>query len=191
MRERVPSRWQHVMVLGNIKGALSMAAALALPAALPERERIITIVFGVTFITLVTQALPFRRLLGILKVTQARTDGRIDAARATLIAARRGLHEVSDLLEAGLVSRSEHARRRAVFQERVIAAEESLRRIAGGSAHDPTVDAALINAQKSSVLDAARLGLIAPEAAQAEIAVFDRALIALSHLEHDRKEGER
>jgi CPA1 family monovalent cation:H+ antiporter len=55
-REAIPPKWQHVMVFGNIKGALSMAAVLALPATLPHRERLVTIVFGVTFVTLVTQA---------------------------------------------------------------------------------------------------------------------------------------
>src|SRR6185295_16358885 len=65
-REQVPVRWQHVMVFGNIKGALSMAAVLATPADLPHRERLIAIVFGVTFVTLITQALPFRRVLRFL-----------------------------------------------------------------------------------------------------------------------------
>ncbi len=60
--ERIPWRWQHVMVFGNIKGALSMAAVLALPADIPYRERLVAIVFGVTLVTLVTQALPFRAL---------------------------------------------------------------------------------------------------------------------------------
>src|SRR5262245_53046743 len=55
MGERVPTPWQHVMVLGNIKGALSMAAVLALPADLPHRARLVNIVFGVTLVTLVTQ----------------------------------------------------------------------------------------------------------------------------------------
>src|SRR6188768_530309 len=61
--ENVPTRWQHVMVFGNIKGALSMAAVLALPASLAYRERLIAVVFGVTFFTLVMQGLPFRRVL--------------------------------------------------------------------------------------------------------------------------------
>ncbi len=37
-------RWQHVMLAGNIKGALSMAAVLALPQGLAHRDRLITIV---------------------------------------------------------------------------------------------------------------------------------------------------
>ena len=58
----VPWPWQHVMVFGNVKGALSMAAVLALPQNIPYRERLIAIVFGVTLVTLLTQALPFESL---------------------------------------------------------------------------------------------------------------------------------
>lgn len=39
-RDEVAPRWQHVMVFGNIKGALSMAAVLALPEDLPYRDRL-------------------------------------------------------------------------------------------------------------------------------------------------------
>src|SRR5207244_3282104 len=112
-RGHVPLRWQHVMVVGNIKGALSMAAVLALPADLPHRARLVTIVFGVTFVTLLTQALPFSRILAALGVASG-ADDIFDAARARLIAARRGQQELDGLLATGLMSRSEHAERRAV-----------------------------------------------------------------------------
>ena len=124
--EHVPMRWQHVMVFGNVKGALSMAAVLALPASLPARDRLVTIVFGVTFITLITQALPFRRCLRWLEVG-ATTDDVFDVARARLIAARRGQVELDGMLATGLMSRPEHAARRAAFQRIVISAEAELR----------------------------------------------------------------
>ncbi len=184
-RDRVPIRWQHVMVIGNIKGALSMAAVLALPADLPHRDRLVTIVFGVTFVTLVAQALPFHRLLGWLRVTELRSNHTLDAARARLIAARRGLRELGELVSAGLVSRNDHARRQAAFQEQVLGAEATLRNAASDYAPDAIVELALLNAQKSAVVDAARRGLIELPAAEAEIAAFDRALINLS-----RDEGE-
>lgn len=181
--ERVPARWQNVMVYGNIKGALSMAAVLALPADMPLRGRLVTIVFGVTLVTLITQALPFRRILRALRVAEARSDAGVEEAKATLIAARRGLGELDDLLLAGLVSRSEHARRKAAFQRRVIEAEETLRVPREGGERNRSADIALLNAQKAAVLDAARRGLIDAEAAEARAAAFDRELLDLSHEE--------
>jgi CPA1 family monovalent cation:H+ antiporter len=180
-REQVPRRYQHVMVLGNIKGALSMAAALALPQDLPYRGRIITIVFGVTFVTLVMQALPLRRVLRLLKVTLADADIAFDTARATLVAARRGLAELEELLTSGLISRSDHAQRRAAFQRRVIEAEEVLKSPAGEAAGDPIVEISLLQAQKSAVLEAARKGMITAAAAEGQVSAFDRELMRLSH----------
>ena len=181
--EHVPMRWQHVMVIGNIKGALSMAAVLTLPEDFPFRERLVTIVFGVTFVTLVMQALPFQRILRALKVTLDRGEGGLDTAKATLVAARRGLAELDELLSAGLVSRKKHAEQRASFQRRVIDAEEKLRSPAADEARDPVVERALLHAQKSALLDAARRGLVGHEAVEVQVADLDRALMAISHEE--------
>jgi CPA1 family monovalent cation:H+ antiporter len=177
--DRIPMRWQHVMVLGNIKGALSMAAVLSLPADMPHRERLITIVFGVTFVTLITQALPFQRLLRLLKVTLSGSSAgaAVDAAKATLIAARRGQAELDDLLAAGLLSRKEHAERRAAFQRRIIEAEVVLRDPRGEAALDEVVEHSLLNAQKAALVDAARRGLLDAETASAHVNEIDRALM--------------
>ena len=77
--------------------------ALALPADhLPHRGELVAIVFGVTFITLSTQALPFRRVLHLLGVALAPDDA-FDTARANLIAARRGQAELDSLLARSCV----------------------------------------------------------------------------------------
>ncbi|NUO54149.1 MAG: sodium:proton antiporter, partial [Polyangiaceae bacterium] len=182
-REKVPMRWQHVMLFGNIKGALSMAAVLALPVDLPHRERLITIVFGVTFVTLVTQALPFKRALGWLKVALASSDLELDRAKATLISARRGLAELDDLLSTGLVSRKEHAERRARFQRLVISAEGLLRGTKGDAMRDQVVESALLVSRKAAVKEAARRGLIGADAAEEQINDLDRRLVELSEEE--------
>jgi monovalent cation:H+ antiporter, CPA1 family len=178
-RETVPMRWQHVMVLGNIKGALSMAAVLALPQGLPHRERFITIVFGVTFVTLLTQALPFRRILKSLGVASVSAHPELDAAKAVLVGARRAQAELDELLASGLISRKDHAERRAAFQREIIRAESQLRGPAGEHVRDALADVAILNAQKSALLDAARRGLIAEETAMARVNELDRSLVRL------------
>jgi CPA1 family monovalent cation:H+ antiporter len=183
-REQVPIRWQHVMVFGNIKGALSMAAVLALPAELPFRARLITIVFGVTFVTLLTQALPFRRFLRALSIAGG-TDDAFDAARARLIAARRAQTELDGMLGTGLLSRAEHAERRATFQRIIIEAESQLRSPEADAADDLIIDGAVLAAQKAALLDAARRGLVGMETAEKEIAEIDRRLLKLSSAHAD------
>ncbi len=184
-RERVPMKWQHVMVVGNIKGALSMAAVLALPPDLPYRDRLVTIVFGVTFFTLMTQALPFGKILRLLKVAHGSADDRLDSAKATLIAARRGQAELDGLLAAGLIDRQDHAERRATFQRAVIEAERVLRGPKGEHARDVLVDRTLISVQKAAVLDAARQGLVDAEVAGRQVNQMDRALLALERHEEE------
>jgi CPA1 family monovalent cation:H+ antiporter len=178
-KEPVPRRWQHVMVFGNIKGALSMAAVLALPVGLAYRERLVAIVFGATFVTLVTQALPFRRILLWLGVTESSGTGLVETARAKLVAARRGLAELVDLLATGLVSRQSHAERRATFQRQVIRAENIMRAAEAMNHRDPVVDASLLYAQKAAVLDAANRGIVSSEAAALEVHAFDDAILRL------------
>jgi monovalent cation:H+ antiporter, CPA1 family len=177
-RDVVPLRWQHVMVFGNIKGALSMAAVLALPTALPHRDRLVTIVFGVTFVTLLTQALPFARVLRFLKVAYGSNDI-FDEARARLIAGRRGQAELDGLLATGLVSRNEHAERRAAFQRAIIDAEASLRTPEADAADDEMIDGAVLTGQKVALVDAVRRGLISSPTAQKAIAQIDRRLVKL------------
>jgi CPA1 family monovalent cation:H+ antiporter len=181
--EGVPWRWQHVMVFGNVKGALSMAAVLALPANIPYRDRLIAIVFGVTLVTLLTQALPFRRFLTWLGVAGASGSPEVDEGRAVLIGARRAQLELDQLLASGLISRREHAERYAAFQRDIIQAERTLR-TAGVHSHRDVVLPAVVIAQKAAILDAARRGLITDRAASDHVAALDKKFLEASAAEY-------
>jgi CPA1 family monovalent cation:H+ antiporter len=187
--DRVPWRWQHVMVFGNVKGALSMAAVLALPQGIPHRDRLIAIVFGVTLVTLVTQALPFRHFLTWLGIAGHAEDQTLDECRAVLIGARRAQLELDNLLAAGLLSRHDHAERRASFQRDIIEAERALRR-AGLDSHASVALPAVLSARKAAILDAARLGLITDRTASAHVASIDEELVrATSAPDHTPKDA--
>jgi CPA1 family monovalent cation:H+ antiporter len=183
----VPWRWQHVMVFGNVKGALSMAAVLALPEDIPYRDRLIAIVFGVTLVTLLTQALPFRRFLTWLGVAGQAESREVDDSRAVLIGARRAQLELDQLLASGLISRHEHADQRAAFQRDVIAAERTLR--TAGS-HADVVIPAVLSAQKAAILDAARRGLITERTAGEHVAALDEHFIRATTGGHATEHGE-
>lgn len=179
----VPWRWQHVMVFGNVKGALSMAAVLALPHDIPYRDRLIAIVFGVTLVTLLTQALPFRRFLTWLGVAAQPESREVDESRAVLISARRAQIELDQLLAQGLISRREHAERRAAFQRNIIKAERTLRTVGDAGRSDTKLPAVLI-AQKAAILDAARRGLITERTAGEHVAALDEQILDVSATEH-------
>lgn len=182
-KEAVPLRWQHVMMIGNIKGALSMAAVIALPDSVPYKARLVTIVFGVTFVTLFMQALPFRRLLLFLGVVAQPTDPVIDEARARLVAARSGQSQLDSLLEAGLVSRRAHAERKATLQRQVLEAERTLRAVEI-EGEDPHLDLAVLDAQRGAVVEAGRRGILEAAAVEKELAAIDEQILRLREQEH-------
>jgi CPA1 family monovalent cation:H+ antiporter len=59
----VPGSWRPLIVLSGLRGALSIALALSLPATLPNRSLIASVVYGVVLITLVGQGIGLRVLL--------------------------------------------------------------------------------------------------------------------------------
>ena len=65
----LPGAWLHVIFWSGLRGAVSMALALSLPADLPDRGLIQGITFGIVVCTLLVQGLtvePLARRLGLL-----------------------------------------------------------------------------------------------------------------------------
>jgi NhaP-type Na+/H+ or K+/H+ antiporter len=112
VRTRDPSPpWQWVFVLSftGVRGAVSLAAALALPFALPDaesfpyRDLILFVTFGVIFITLVGFGLglpPLVRWLGVAKAGRAEHlaehESEIAARREALGVALKSLEAMTD-----------------------------------------------------------------------------------------------
>jgi CPA1 family monovalent cation:H+ antiporter len=68
-KSEIGLREQTVLWWGGLRGSVSIALALSLPAALPERDVIIDIVFGVVLFTLLVQGLTTQLLLKQLGLT--------------------------------------------------------------------------------------------------------------------------
>jgi CPA1 family monovalent cation:H+ antiporter len=112
VRERDPSPpWQWVFILSfiGVRGAVSLAAALALPFALPNgegfpyRDLILFVTFGVIFITLIGLGLglpPVVRWLGVAQAGRdellAEHESEIAARREALDAALKSLDAITD-----------------------------------------------------------------------------------------------
>ena len=137
-----------------------------------------------TLVTLVTQALPFQRFLTWLGVAGRNEDEQADQYRAVLIGARRAQTELDTLLGAGLISRHEHAERRAAFQRDIIEAERQLRHTGHHSNVDVAVPAVL-TARKAAILDAARRGLISTRTAGRHVAQLDEEILRASATEQE------
>lgn len=67
---RVPAGFQHVMWWGGLRGALSLALALAIPPSVPERAEIIRVAFAVVAFSIFVQGLSMSRFakgLGLVR----------------------------------------------------------------------------------------------------------------------------
>jgi monovalent cation/hydrogen antiporter len=115
VRERDPSppwQWAFVLAFTGVRGAVSLAAALAIPFALPGgesfpyRDLILFVTFGVIFITLVGFGLglsPVVRWLGVAQAGRAehlaQHESEILARREALDAALKSLETITDSRE--------------------------------------------------------------------------------------------
>jgi NhaP-type Na+/H+ and K+/H+ antiporter len=99
---RVPARWRVVMAWSGIRGAVSLAVALALPlttdagGSFPERDLIVFLTFAVIFFTLVVQGLSLPAVIRRLGVS----DGGADAdeeVRARLVATKAAIDQIDTL----------------------------------------------------------------------------------------------
>ena len=64
----VEQRYQHVLVWGGLRGALSLALALTVPDSVPERDAMIISAFAVVTFSIFVQGLtmaPLIRRLGV------------------------------------------------------------------------------------------------------------------------------
>jgi Na+:H+ antiporter len=66
LTEKIPLRWQHVIVWGGLRGALALALALSLDSTFPDRARVLDLTFGVVFFSILVQGLTVKPLLRVL-----------------------------------------------------------------------------------------------------------------------------
>lgn len=70
----IPARWQHVLVWGGLRGALSMAMVLGISTTVPERELLVPLVFGVVLFSLLGQGLTIEQLVSKLGLSRNKSD---------------------------------------------------------------------------------------------------------------------
>lgn len=68
---KVPTRWQHVLVWGGLRGSLSVALVLSLPTSIPGRSQLVAMIFGSVIFSLLVQGLSMSRFLRALGFAQA------------------------------------------------------------------------------------------------------------------------
>ena len=170
MGEKVPFRWQHVIAWGGLRGALSLALALSLPASLgDDRFLLRTMAFGVVLFTLMVQATTLRPLihrLGIVTLKESQIEYEKRHARLTVL--RASEQHLKERYQSGLVSAHTWHTMRPKLQQQNALLSDSLREILR---EEPALEAEeiatarreILRSQRSSLMGLRRDGVISEE----------------------------
>jgi CPA1 family monovalent cation:H+ antiporter len=185
----IPLRWQHILILGNIKGSLSMALAVAIPLALTGRELIIELVFGAVLFSLVIQGLALPWLIKKLDISQVSAVTRdIGQLQLQLIASKAAQDELANLLKSGVLPKAVYEELWASYQARVAVSERRLRdaynqsRSGQKEPNNSQLDAIrrrLFLAEKAALSDALRKRIVPEDLVQSYVKGLDEKLLSL------------
>jgi len=187
----IPMRWRHILLAGNIKGSLSTALALSLPADLPGRETLLAIVLGIVLVSLVAQGLSLPWMVRHLKLSyRSESYRQIEELQAQLMTAKAAQDELGNLLKTGVLPKSIYEEMRASYQLRVATADRTLREIynqrpeqSRESRSDRTkleaIRRQLLLAEKGALTEALRKRILSEAVVQARLKQIDEQLLTL------------
>jgi monovalent cation:H+ antiporter, CPA1 family len=101
----IPHRWKHILFWGGLRGAISLALALSLDAALPYHDQLQAMAFGVVLFTLLVDGLTMQPLIkrtGVVQTSSAHFEFELRHARA--VAMRASQTRLEELSSSGLIS---------------------------------------------------------------------------------------
>ena len=172
---RAPWQERLVMVWSGMRGAVSLAAALAIPlvtdtgAAFPGRDLILFLTFSAILATLVLQGLTLGPLIGWLRLEGDEEAETLAELKARLEGAYAALERLEQLRKEELVSPSAEKRMREYNEERIRRYESGLQE--GGTTQEYTESSStwrnwrreLLAAEREVIVSLRDRGEISPE----------------------------
>jgi monovalent cation/hydrogen antiporter len=169
VRERDPlPPWRHTTVVAftGMRGAVSLAAALAIPADVPARDLIVFLCFTTIVWTVCLEGLSLPLLIRVLGVSDDGTAER-EEVKARLKAAKAALRRIDELAEEAWVRddtaermRGLYEFRRRRFAQRLGVGEDGEEVLEDRSADYRRLMHAVLEAQRDALVDLRRAGAI-------------------------------
>ncbi len=160
-----PPGWRTVLTWAGLRGAVSLAAGLSLPAGLPGRTLLLALTFGVVLFTLLAQGLTIRGVMerrGLLAAEATRRD--YELALGELQAVEAALRELAALRRADLLDGAggerlerEYGERRRELRARLAILSQTA---ALGEEHELEATRRLLHVQREAVRGARARGLL-------------------------------
>jgi CPA1 family monovalent cation:H+ antiporter len=178
--EKIPLRWQHVLVWGGLRGALALALALSLDPSFPYRAELLAWTFGVVAFSLIVQGLTIKPLLNALGMCAA-AETEYDRARVLQIALSSARSELDELLSGHVISTPLHTRLRQELDSSLARAEAQIAEMytedtEGAHSEIRTARTRLSAAERGAIQRAFYDGLISHQTAVNMIDAADRRM---------------
>jgi len=182
----IPLAYRHVLFWGGLRGAIGLALALSLPAAIADRELLRVMAFGVVLFTLLAQGTTMQFLLRWLKIGDrpAQVVAR-ETRLGRLLAAQAGVRRLAELHHDGLLSddvwaglRDEYrqtSNRLAAEMDQLFAEHADLEREVLLQARREA-----LRAERAALGDALRQGLLSEDVYRQLVREVDRRLEAVA-----------
>lgn len=136
LASRVPARWKNVMFWGGLRGAISLALALSLDPAMPNRTEIQAMTFGVVFFTLVVEGLTMKPLIQHSKLVEvSAAEQAYDREHAQAVSLLAAYTRLRNLNREGLISDFSWRQLKVALEERIQAKTSEVQRILEAEPH--------------------------------------------------------
>ncbi len=181
--DRVSMKWRHVLYWGGLRGAVSLALALGIPASLGAvREQIQVMAFGVVLFTLLVQGGSMPWLLKVLKIgTYDEEKEEFEKRHARAVAARAGFEHLRRAFQQGLITDHTWQVLRPLLEQRNRRLQQAVEEIL---THHPALQMEelhkarleTLRAQRAALHDLFQAGVISEESLSALAAEIDSAI---------------
>ncbi|MCL4486929.1 MAG: Na+/H+ antiporter [Chloroflexi bacterium] len=182
--EPVPNVWQHILVWGGLRGAISFALVLSLPDAMGDQRDLIRLMtFGVVLFTLLIQSTTMGKLLHRLRIlVRNEAQDEYAARHGRLVAMRAADEHLDSLYRDGLLSPHVWETLKRATRERIGALSDAVRE---ATLADPSLAVEeletgrreLLRAQKGALLNLRRERVISEDAYEKLSAEVDAELM--------------
>lgn len=183
----LPWKWNHVLVWGNLKGALSMALVMSLPPQVPYRQELLVTIFGVVLFSLLVPGLSMGMLLKLLAIRKPdESVEQFEALQGEHLGLRAAFAELDLLYRQGRVTAAIYHEQQQNLELRLQQSEAQLAKLQQehpelAQRQSQMLFRHLLTRQKSAYKEAFRSGLLSETTAQQLIRQANEELEGLEH----------
>ncbi len=181
-RHEMPWSYRHVLFWGGLRGAISLALIMSLPATFPDRELLRVMTLGVVVFTLLAQGTtmsPLVRRLGLVHHEEGERE--YERGRGRLLAAEAARQRLRHLYDSGLITAALWEQLSAELEARIqecLEAQQALLRQRPALEAQALADARQegLRAERAALMTLLAEGLLSEEVYEELVADVDRLL---------------